>query len=65
MSNPAPENQGEGNKTAAKEYNERTKKFVEEGKVEGSAREAADAVDSAEGEELRKAEREGRKHAHQ
>lgn len=65
MSNPAPENQGEGNRTAAKEYNERTKKFVDEGKVEESAREAADAVDSAEGEELRKAEREGRKHAHQ
>lgn len=65
MSNPAPENQGEGNRTAAKEYNERTKKFVDEGKVEDSARAAADAVDSAEGEELRKAEKEGRKHAHQ
>lgn len=54
------ENEGEGSRTAAKTYNEQTKKFATSGDVEGKARKAADALDSSEGEELRRAEEEGR-----
>ncbi len=53
-------NEGEGNRTAAKEYNERTKQFVE-----AKAKEAAAALDRTEGEDLRQAEAECRAHAHE
>jgi hypothetical protein len=53
--------QGEGNYTAAREYNEATRTFVESGKVEDAAENAAPA-DAAQAEELRKAEAEGRRH---
>lgn len=65
MSHLDTDNQGEGNRTAAKEYNQKSHAFVDAGKVEKSARDAADAVDSAEGEDLRKAEEMGRAHAHE
>lgn len=42
-------NQGEGNVTAAKAYNEKTQDFVETANVEAHAREAAKALDSEEG----------------
>jgi hypothetical protein len=58
------QNEGEGNKTAAREYNKATTDFAQSGKVEGKAREAKDAVDGAEGEELRAAERKGQSHSH-
>lgn len=35
------ENQGEGNREAAKAYNEATRRFIDEGKVEPAARTAA------------------------
>jgi hypothetical protein len=54
------ENEGEGSRTAAKAYNEQTKKFATTGDVEGQARKAAEALDSSEGDELRRAEEEGR-----
>lgn len=57
-------NEGEGSRTAAKDYNERTKQFVEKGAVEEKAKEASKAVDSAEGEDLRQAEKMGLAHAH-
>ncbi|MFO1112395.1 MAG: hypothetical protein U1E38_09180 [Rhodospirillales bacterium] len=60
----ASENEGEGSRTAAKEYNERTKQFVEKGGVEAKAKEASAALESTEGEDLRQAEAEGRAHAH-
>jgi len=56
----ADQNQGEGNVTAAKEYNEKTQKFAKEGDVEGQARKAAEALDGDEGEKLRDAEEKGR-----
>lgn len=59
-----PENEGEGNQTAAKQYNDAQKKFAESGKVEPAAEDAAKAVDGPEGSELRKAEEIGKKHAH-
>lgn len=35
------ENQGEGNRDAANAYNRDTRRFIEEGRVEGAARRAA------------------------
>ena len=56
-------NEGEGNRTAAREYNKDTREFVRSGKVEKSARKARDAVEGEEGESLRRAEKEGLKKA--
>ncbi len=53
-------NEGEGNKTAAKHYNQATQKFVQEGKVGPAAKAAEKAVDGPEGEELRRAEEIGK-----
>jgi len=58
------ENEGEGNRTAAKDYNERTRRFVDSGQVQGKAREAAKALDGAEKAELQRAEKEGLAHSH-
>ena len=55
-------NEGEGNKTAARHYNEKTEKFAESGKVDQKAREAAEAVDKDNGD-LKRAEQEGKSHA--
>jgi len=57
-------NEGEGSQTAAKDYDERTKQFVAKEDIEARAKEAADALDGAEAEALRKAEEEGRSHSH-
>ncbi|WP_457798738.1 hypothetical protein [Methylocystis sp. S23] len=59
----APRNEGEGNRTAAKQYNEAQRKFVESGKVEPAAKDAEHALETNEAEELKRAEEEGRKHA--
>lgn len=56
-------NEGEGNVTAAKEYNEKTKKFVEEQDVEEQARKAAQALEGDEAAKLREAEEKGRERA--
>jgi len=56
-------NEGEGSRTAAREYDRAAEKFTKSGKVEEKAREARDAVDSSEGPELERAEAEGRRHA--
>lgn len=56
-------NEGEGNRTAAREYNKDQRAFVESGKVEKSAEKARKAVESDEAEGLRKAEKEGLKKA--
>jgi hypothetical protein len=57
-------NEGEGNRTAAKQYNAEQKSFVESGKVKPAADDAAKAVDGPEGAELRKAEELGKRHSH-
>lgn len=59
----APENEGEGSRTGARDYDERTRKFVDSGQVEKKAKEAEKAIDSGEGASLRKAEEEGKRHA--
>ena len=56
-------NEGEGNRTAAREYNKDTRAFVKSGKVEDSAAKARAAVESAEADKLRKAEEKGRAEA--
>jgi len=56
-------NEGEGNKTAAREFNKAQHEFVQAGKVDKAAEEARKAVDGAEGAELEKAEDKARKHA--
>jgi hypothetical protein len=53
---------GEGNYKASRDYKERTEKFLDanKGKVESLAEEAAAALDGSEGDELRRAEDEGK-----
>ena len=53
-------NEGEGNKTAALAFDSNQEAFAKEADVKGLAIAARDAVDGAEGSELRKAEEEGK-----
>ena len=55
-------NEGEGNKTAAREYNEAQRRFVRSGKVEEKAREAEKALETPEKRELERAEAIGKRH---
>jgi hypothetical protein len=54
--------EGEGSYTASKDYNERTKKFVDSGKVEQAAKDAKPQSEQ-EAHEMQKAERIGKQHA--
>jgi hypothetical protein len=54
--------EGEGSYSASKDYNERTKKFVDAGKVEQAARDA-EPKSEEEVHAMQKAERIGKKHA--
>jgi hypothetical protein len=56
-------NEGEGNKTAARAYNEAQRRFAESGKVDEKAREAEQALHSDK-QELERAEAIGKRHAH-
>lgn len=58
-----PDNQGEGNYDAARRFDADERKFVQSGKVEEKAREAEEALDGPEGEELERARRETAKGA--
>ena len=53
---------GEGNYAASRDYNERTKRFVESGQVEEAAR-AAEPGSDAEAMQMAAAEAEGKRHA--
>ena len=58
------DNQGEGNRTAARNYNEAQKRFVRSGQVDRKAHEAArDLDDAAVRRELEQAEAIGKRHA--
>ena len=50
--------QGEGDYVSGRKYQEMQHEFAEKGDVEGKAREAEEALDGPEGEELEKARRE-------
>ena len=54
--------EGEGSYTGTKDYNKRTKKFVDSGKVEQAANDAAPQSEN-EAREMEKAERVGKKPA--
>jgi hypothetical protein len=56
-------NEGEGNRTAAREFNEAEQRFVRSGKVEEKAKEAEKAYEGKEGDALREAENVGKSHA--
>ena len=56
-------NEGEGNRTAARQYNEATRDFVESGKVDEQAEAARRAVEGRERAELEHAEAVGRARA--
>ena len=54
--------EGEGSYSGSKDYNERTKKFVDSGKVDDAAR-AAKPQSEEEAHQMHKAERIGKQHA--
>jgi hypothetical protein len=56
-------NEGEGNRTAAREYNKAQQDFLKSADVAEKAHEAEEALEGPEGEELKRAEREGKSHA--
>jgi len=56
-------NEGEGNRAAARHYNEAQQRFVESGKVDEKAREAEEALQGPERRELEDAELIGKRHA--
>ena len=55
-------NEGEGDKTAARQYNEGQQRFAQSGKV-GRAREAEEALDGPEKEAFQQAEAVGKRHS--
>lgn len=55
-------NEGEGNKTAARQYDEAQHRFAQSGKVEEKAQEAKRAREGGERDELDRAEAVGRSH---
>jgi hypothetical protein len=57
-------NEGEGSQTGARQYNEATREFVASGKVKKAAADAAQAVGGPEGQSLKNAEDEGKRHSH-
>jgi hypothetical protein len=61
---PEQKNEGEGNRTAAREYNKDTTAFTKSGKVGQKAQEAEAALRSAEADALRQAEEKGKSHSH-
>ena len=56
-------NQGEGNRDAARAYNEQTREFARSGKVEKSAEDAKRALEGSERDALKQAEAAGKSHA--
>ncbi len=50
--------EGEGSYTASKKFQKDQREFAKSGKVDEKAREAADAIDGAEGDDLEKARKE-------
>jgi hypothetical protein len=57
-------NEGEGNRTAARQYDEAQRRFVKSGAVEEKAREAEKALQTGEKHELDRAEAIGKRHSH-
>jgi len=58
-------NEGEGNQTDAKRFNEEQAKFAKSGKVPAAAADAKEAFEGPERQALEEAEAEGKSHAKQ
>lgn len=58
-----PRNEGEGNRTAARHYNEGAQEFVKAGRVDNAAKEAERAIEGRERDELLRDEATGRSRA--
>ena len=56
-------NEGEGNRTAARQFNKQAREFARSGKVDAAAEEAKDALQGPEREELQEAEAKGQARA--
>ena len=56
-------NEGEGSRTAARQYDEKTREFVDQADVEAHAQDAKEALNSDQAEELNQAEQVGKSHA--
>jgi hypothetical protein len=57
-------NEGEGNRTAARQYNEAQRHFVKSGRVDEKAQEAERALDTPERSVMKRAEEIGKSHKH-
>jgi hypothetical protein len=57
------ENEGEGNKTAAREYNQSQRRFARSDAVEQKAKEAGKALNGPEKKALKEAEAIGKRHS--
>ena len=57
-------NEGEGNRTADRKYREDVRRHVQSGASEAAAKDAEQALNSDEGEELREAEADAKKGPH-
>ena len=57
-------NEGKGSRSGARQYSETTREFIADDKVEPVAREALRSVEGPEAADLKKAETEGKRHAH-
>ena len=53
-------NEGEGNRTAAREYNDATRRFIQSGRVEESGERAKSAIEGGEKAGLERAEKVGK-----
>ena len=53
--------EGEGSYSGTKDYNDRTEKFIKDGKVDKAAKDAVKAMDSPEAAQLKQAEEKGKK----
>jgi len=57
-------NEGEGSQTGAREYNDAARAFIESGKVDKAAKQAARDVSGPDADSLKRAEAEGKRHSH-
>ena len=64
MTDRSTRNEGEGSRSGARDYDQRTEQFVKSGKVDPAAKAAKKAVEGPEKAELERAEREGKRHSH-
>ena len=61
---PEMKNEGEGRRSAARRYDAGAEKMAQSGKVDELARKAQQALEGKEGEELKRAEADGKKAKH-